>query len=183
MRIRRTLACALLAAATLSGCGDEDQPAAAPESSTESTVAPDPGTGPRLAYGNGISGCEGLDLDAAVSEDDLVGSWGYLSTVWFYEGDNAFAYTTGALELTADGRWDGSRKADNMSGTATGPGDWSFDGAALTLDYDDGSDSETYDAVVVSDQVDGAGAAFRALSLIIDYGAEGCLVHTLGSAA
>ncbi len=46
------------------------------------------------------------------------------------------------------------------------------------LSYDDGSDSETYDAVLVSGP-DGA----RVLTLVIDYGAEGCLVHVLGEQA
>jgi hypothetical protein len=167
-------------ALVLAGCADDTPRTAAPDQPGEATAS---GSGPvGLFAGNGISGCEALDIADELSADDLVGSWGYINTVWFYEGDNSFAYTSGTLELGEDGRWDGSRKADNMSGTAYGPGDWDFDGRSLELSYDDGSDSETYDAVLVSDQVDGDGSTFRALSLVIDYGADGCLVHTLGSA-
>ncbi len=167
------------AALLLAACADDEPEAAAPDQQDEATSSE---SGPQTRFaGNGITGCEALDIAEELPADDLVGSWGYINTVWFYEGDNSFAYTTGTLELGEDGRWDGSRKADNLSGTANGPGDWDFDGRSLVLTYDDGSDAESYDAVLVSDQVDGDGSTFRALSLVIDYGAEGCLVHTLGT--
>lgn len=171
------------AALLLAGCADDDDNESRTSAPDRAGEAKSSGSGPPGTFaGNGISGCEALDIAEELPEDELIGSWGYINTVWFYEGDNSFAYTSGTLEIGEDGRWDGSRKADNMTGTAYGPGDWEFDGRTLVLSYDDGSDSETYDAVLVSDQVDGEGATFRALSLVIDYEADGCLVHTLGSA-
>ncbi|GAB3254783.1 hypothetical protein [Nocardioides dilutus] len=178
----RNLALGLIATLALTtGCAADDDPkTSAPDRAGEAPSSES--SLPGIFAGNGISGCEALDIAEELPEDDLVGSWGYINTVWFYEGDNAFAYTSGTLELSEDGRWDGTRKADNMSGTAYGPGDWEFDGRSLVLSYDDGSFPETYDAVLVSDQVDGDGSTFRALTLVIDYGTDGCLVHTLGSA-
>jgi hypothetical protein len=74
-------------------------------------------------------------------------------------------------------RWNGSRDVSmggqTMSVSKYGPGAWSFDGTALTLFYDDGSDGDTFDKVRM-----GIGSTGTpTMSLQVSYEDGSCLIY------
>lgn len=125
--------------------------------------------------------CGATDVATELPTEALVGSWDYISSTVNWDGTQSDTYTAGQLVISDDGRWDGSRSMGPNTGTATGPGDWSFDGRTLVLSYDDGGDSETYHGVLQTEPVNEAtGLPFRMLTLESTYeDGSGCTVHLL----
>lgn len=138
--------------------------------------------GPVFAGDDGEgNACLAAGVATELPASALVGDWSYVNSTMNWNGDQIEIASAGALVMTADGRWDGSRMMGGQhTGVATGPGTWTFDGRNLTLTYDDGSSPEFYDAVLVSEQVHDTGVPFVALTLENNYDdGSGCIVHVL----
>lgn len=160
------LAAALLLAVSVSACGGSGSD----------------GGGDGGDAGDGVD-CHGFPIAPPIDDELMVGTWSYTRSVLYEDGGEYDASVRGTLTIDADGGWDGSRETVTGDGsftypTAYGPGEWSFDSRTLELAYDDGSDTETYTGVRVSDQTSAEGAPIRALQLE-SADETGCLVTLL----
>lgn len=167
------VAMAFVVSLVMAGC--EERTIRAPSGSRQqpdSAVNPPQGQ----AFGAapvGIPECAGFENAPPSSPAALVGSWGYINAMLFYPSEEPiWSEAVGTLVLGADGRYDIDRQMEN-TGLKYGPGDWTFDGATLTLTPDDGSFTETYNHIIATDM---------ALTLV-NSDDTGCMVYFLGPSA
>lgn len=175
-------------ATVLSGCDESAIRTPGGASGNRLDAAGEPSGAPVALGGvranEGVS-CNGQVVAPPLPADALYGDWSWQWSYLYEDGREYDAQLRGNLVITSDGRWDGERATMQHDGTfsyptAFGPGNWTFDSRSLTLEFDDGSDAETYTGVRVSDQQNDAGELIKVLTLEVADETGDCTVYIAG---
>jgi hypothetical protein len=111
----------------------------------------DPGQPP---VGGGRT-CAGYPPAPPLTPNDLLGAWNWMNVTYWEDGTDYYTGVYGTWTFSVDGRWSGERTISSgipggFDAVTTGPGNWSFDGYALTVTFDDGTQTEVYDTVRIT---------------------------------
>lgn len=98
----------------------------------------------------------------AAADKSVQGDWTYASAVLVEGAKEYKSNVSGGLKLTADGKFEQSRRIGGILNP--GKGTYAVKGDQITLTYADGSKTDKY-TFIVGDHTDSEGTKFKALTL------------------